>query len=145
MLNKHASVMLGSLLGLSLCATAATAAITIPPAAISAGTATQADAPLLQDAKVVVSIGAGPRYDRNMHGNRCNYRHDNCNHYYRGHYYQNQWWAFPLVIGNTMSNPGRHMHMNHVQWCSDHYRSYNRRTNTWLSTSGQYRQCNSPF
>ncbi len=145
MLNKHASVILGTLLGLGLCATAATAAITIPPAAIAAGEATQAQAPLLQDAKVTIGIGVGPRYNRQMHGNRCSYRRDNCRNFYRGHYYQNQWWIMPMIIGGTIGHSGSHMHNNHVQWCSDHYRSYNRHTNTWLSTSGQYRQCNSPF
>jgi len=34
---------------------------------------------------------------------------------------------------------------DHVQWCMDRYRSYNLRTNTWVSYSGRVRQCISPF
>jgi hypothetical protein len=145
MLNKHASTIVGSLLGLSLCATAATAAITIPSQAIMAAQPAQSESSLVQDARVTIGVGAYPRYNRNLHGDRCNYRHDNCRNFYRGHYYQNQWWAFPMVIGGTIGNSAGHRANSHVQWCMDHYRSYNIRSNTWLSNSGQYRQCNSPF
>jgi BA14K-like protein len=145
MFNTHASIVLGTLLGLSLGATAASAAIVAPPAALVTGGTTQTDAPLLQDARVTIGIGVNQRYNRRMHGNRCSYRHDNCRNYYRGHYYQNQWWILPLVIGSTIANSSHHMNNSHVQWCQDHYRSYNIRTNTWLSNSGQYRQCNSQY
>ncbi|MGR6432358.1 BA14K family protein [Rhizobium sp. PAMB 3182] len=33
----------------------------------------------------------------------------------------------------------------HVRWCLDRYRSYNPRTNRFLSYSGDYRVCHSPW
>lgn len=33
----------------------------------------------------------------------------------------------------------------HVDWCLDRYRSYNPRTNQFLSSSGYYKACRSPF
>jgi len=33
----------------------------------------------------------------------------------------------------------------HVEWCFNHYRSYNPRNNTWVSYSGEVRQCISPY
>jgi hypothetical protein len=37
------------------------------------------------------------------------------------------------------------MGSDHVEWCRDRYRSYNVRTNTWVSYSGRVRECVSPF
>ena len=145
MSNKYASSILGVALGLGLGLSAASAAMPVLMPNITKGAPIATDNQLLQDAKVTIGIGIGGGYNRRMHGNRCSYRHDNCRHYYRGHYYQNQWWAFPLIVGGAIANSNHHMNSNHVQWCSDHYRSYNMRNNTWLSNSGQYRQCNSPY
>jgi hypothetical protein len=33
----------------------------------------------------------------------------------------------------------------HVEWCSNRYRSYRPRTNTWTSYSGKVRRCISPY
>ena len=33
----------------------------------------------------------------------------------------------------------------HVEWCLNRYRSYNVRTNTWVSYSGRVHQCVSPY
>jgi hypothetical protein len=33
----------------------------------------------------------------------------------------------------------------HAEWCSNRYRSYKPRTNTWTSYSGQVRRCVSPY
>jgi hypothetical protein len=33
----------------------------------------------------------------------------------------------------------------HVEWCYDHYRSYNHRTNTYIRSSGRETYCRSPF
>ena len=146
MSNKYASAILGTLLGLSFGASAAFAAMPAPSPAIMMGGTMSSDRELLQEAKVTINVGVNGGYNRRMHGNRCDYRHDNCRHFYRGHYYQNQWWTFPFVVGGTIGNSHNHrLSNNHVQWCQDHYRSYNIRTNTWLSNSGQYRQCNSPY
>jgi hypothetical protein len=91
------------------------------------------------------------RYDRNRHGPRCSRWSRNCGHFYRGYYYGSPWWTLPLV-GSTVvigSSPryysGRRAGSRHVQWCLDHYRSYNVRTNTWISYDGDVRQCRSPY
>ena len=33
----------------------------------------------------------------------------------------------------------------HIEWCLEHYRSYNPRDNTFMSYSGRVRECDSPF
>ena len=33
----------------------------------------------------------------------------------------------------------------HVQWCLNHYRSYNPSTNTFMGYDGYAHNCNSPF
>ena len=33
----------------------------------------------------------------------------------------------------------------HVRWCYNRYRSYQERSNTWVSNSGRVRQCRSPY
>ena len=87
------------------------------------------------------------RYNRRVHGDRCLYRRDNCRYYRSGYYYRSPWWLLPLAIPGAVigSTSRRAFGSNHVQWCSDRYRSYNPRTNLWLSYSGQYRQCVSPY
>ena len=87
-------------------------------------------------------------WDRARHGNRCRTRYGNCQHYHNGYYYSTPWWSLPLVgaaiiVGSTARGGG--YGNAHVQWCFDRYRSYNRRTNTWVSYSGDVRQCRSPY
>ncbi len=88
-------------------------------------------------------------WDRKRHGDRCRTRHGNCRHYYRGYYYATPWWTLPLIGGAYAfgaQNRYYERHGNaHVEWCLDRYRSYNVRTNTWVSYSGQVRQCISPY
>ena len=33
----------------------------------------------------------------------------------------------------------------HVQWCYDHYRSYDARSNTFMGYDGYRHECNSPY
>ncbi len=40
--------------------------------------------------------------------------------------------------------PGRNWN-RHVRWCLDRYRSYNPQTNRFLSSSGYFRVCRSPY
>jgi len=42
------------------------------------------------------------------------------------------------------ARPGRSWD-RHIDWCLDRYRSYNPRTNQFLSSSGYFRTCRSPF
>lgn len=93
-------------------------------------------------------------WNRDNDGPRCRYRRGDCRHYYRGYYYVNPWWLVPpVVIGGSRyydedyyddqatGSYGR----RHVEWCLDRYRSYNPRTNTWISYSGEVRHCVSPY
>ena len=100
-----------------------------------------------------------PRYNRYYHGYRCNSWTRNCSHYYHGYWYQNPWWTYPAVgIGIGLGAgayydddyyapppPARAYGNRHVRWCLDRYRSYNPRTNTWVSYSGRVNQCISPY
>jgi hypothetical protein len=89
------------------------------------------------------------KWSRNRHGDRCHRRSNRCKHYYRGFYYENPWWIFPMIgAGIALSDRGSYYDgygSRHVEWCLDHYRSYNIRTNTWVSYSGHVRQCISPY
>lgn len=88
-------------------------------------------------------------WDRKRHGDRCRTRHGNCRHYYRGYYYATPWWTLPLIGGPYFLGAQNRYYDRygnaHVEWCIDRYRSYNVRTNTWVSYSGQVRQCISPY
>ena len=91
-------------------------------------------------------------YDRRNHGPRYRYRYGGYNYYYGGYYYNRPYWnlTIPLVIGPTVPNyyyqpRYRGYGQRHTNWCYAQYRSYNVRSNTWVSYSGQVRQCISPF
>lgn len=88
------------------------------------------------------------KWSPDRHGDRCSRRNNHCRHYYRGFYYENPWWILPMVgAGIALSNRGYDdgYGSRHVEWCLDHYRSYNIRTNTWVSYSGRIRECISPY
>lgn len=90
-------------------------------------------------------------YDRHRHGARCGSWSNHCRYRHGGYYYENPWWLFPMVgagiaLGAAGAYDGDGGYGNrHVQWCLDHYRSYNPRSNTWVSYSGAVRQCISPY
>lgn len=85
-------------------------------------------------------------WDRNRDGSRCRSRSNNCRHYHNGYWYANPWWALPLIGGSIILNSqNNRSESRHVSWCEDQYRSYNRRTNTWIANSGDVRQCVSPY
>ena len=89
-------------------------------------------------------------------GRRCSERFGNCRHFHNGYYYETPWWTLPLIIGGGIAAnnvyddyddgyDGGGYGSRHVEWCLDRYRSYNPRTNTWVSYSGNVNQCNSPY
>jgi BA14K-like protein len=84
------------------------------------------------------------REDRSDRRWRCSYRDPYCRDYMGGRFYDDRrrWNRGP---GITFRFNGPSLSIRHVDWCRDRYRSYNPRTNTWLSYSGQYRQCVSPY
>lgn len=93
-------------------------------------------------------------YDRAYHGARCDSWSDNCRYRHGSYYYETPWWVTPVVgagiaIGAASAAvtgyPEIGYSTRHVRWCGDRYRSYNARTNTWVSNSGRVRQCESPY
>ena len=88
------------------------------------------------------------KWDRHRDGIRCTARNNNCRHFYRGYWYATPWWTLPLVGSTIVVRPGvsgNGGYSRHVEWCMDHYRSYNVRTNTWVAYSGEVRECVSPY
>lgn len=89
----------------------------------------------------------------NSWNNRCGYN----NHY--NNWYGNPGWVlggiglgFGLGYGAGYYNNGYYGDRyyggygnRHVAWCLNRYRSYNPRTNTWVSYSGRVYQCRSPY
>lgn len=51
----------------------------------------------------------------------------------------------PPVYADPGYRPPGRAWARHVDWCLDRYRSYNPRSNQFLSTSGYYKVCRSPF
>jgi hypothetical protein len=51
----------------------------------------------------------------------------------------------PPVYVEPGYRPPRNVRARHVEWCLNRYRSYNPRTNEFLSSSGYYKTCRSPF
>jgi hypothetical protein len=51
----------------------------------------------------------------------------------------------PPVYVEPGYRPPRNVWARHVDWCLNRYRSYNPRTNEFLSSSGYYKVCRSPF
>jgi len=94
----------------------------------------------------------GVYYDRRRHGMRCGSWSNRCRYRHGGYYYENPWWLFPMVgAGIAIGAAGAYADghdgygSRHVAWCLDRYRSYNPRYNTWVSYSGNVRQCISPY
>jgi BA14K-like protein len=154
MFKKFYPLALASALGVATFAahssSASAAALVIPQ--VLAGEAQSASDGRLQDAR---HRGQIHNYNRNDHGRRCRTRDGGCRHFHRGYYYETPWWTIPLIIGGAIASSDRDYYdddrfegrgnSRHVQWCFDRYRSYNPRYNTWVSYSGDERQCRSPF
>lgn len=114
-----------------------------------------------------VSIGVRV-WDRYRDGPRCYRRYGGCNYYYQGWWYARPWWrvappprygygylppspppvyydeAPPPYPGYSYDGPTPGG-SRHVEWCLQRYRSYNPRTNTWVSYDGEIRRCVSPY
>ena len=150
MLPKISLLAAGALLGFS--------AMTFPSGHVSAAgmplstpAATQSN---VVDGVIQVAERKGDRrlrdrWDRRRDGQRCSKRFGNCRHFHRGYYYETPWWTLPLIVGggialNNAYDDDRYGD-RHVEWCLDRYRSYDPRTNTWVSYSGNVNQCNSPY
>jgi hypothetical protein len=86
-------------------------------------------------------------WDRHRHGDRCNRWSSRCRYRYGNFFYENPWWILPMVgAGIAIGASGNDGYgSRHVEWCLNRYRSYNVRTNTWVSYSGRVNQCVSPY
>jgi len=104
------------------------------------------------------------RYDRQRYGDRYRYRHGSFRHYYGGYYYSRPWWNYGSGVSINLGSPYgyggyyaprpayyaprpvyRVAGGGHVQWCLDHYRSYNPNTDTFIGYDGYAHRCNSPY
>jgi hypothetical protein len=78
------------------------------------------------------------------HGPRCRSWSNSCRFYYGGWYYNNPWWTVP-VIGAGAVALSNSSGSRHRAWCAGRYKSYNAQTNTYVSSNGKRKQCNSPY
>ena len=145
MLKKYQSLALASLLAIGGFAMANGGA---SAAAIPLVTQYSADGAGLLQVNHRRSHNERRFWDRRRHGDRCRWRRGDCRHYYRGYYYRTPWWsiaAVPLIVGGAVIAGDRDWGDDHVEWCLNRYRSYNPRTNTYVSYNGVRRQCHSPY
>jgi BA14K-like protein len=59
-------------------------------------------------------------------------------HFFNGWWYDEPWWSYETAYVGLSGDA-------HVQWCINHYRSYNPDNNTFVSYSGEIRECVSPY
>ncbi len=152
MLNKYRPLALAALLGVGAFAVSVSgaSAAAIPAVKqIAAGDVTNGGNPLLVDVAYRCRDGRrcwNGRWNGRWDGRhqRYRYRRNNFVFFYGGYYYDNPWWlGAPVIVARPAYYGG--WSRRHVAWCLDRYRSYNPRTNTWVSYSGEVRQCISPY
>ena len=134
MLNKYRTLILGTMLGLGTLAfsgAGASAAAMLPLAPVASGEANG-----LNDG--IVQVNHKKKKRRHHHFNRSGL-------------------FLPLIIGGfgayNYYDDGYYddgygyagVSSAHVRWCLNRYRSYNPRTNLWVSYSGKKYQCDSPY
>jgi len=74
-------------------------------------------------------------------------------HYRHGYRHYGDWWVPPALFGffagsaiAGAANGGYYVSGNaHVRWCEEHYRSYDRRSDTYQPYNGPRRRCISPY
>jgi hypothetical protein len=69
---------------------------------------------------------------------RFRHRHGRFVHFFNGWWYAEPWWSYDTAYVGLYGDA-------HVQWCINHYRSYNPDNNTFVSYSGEIRECVSPY
>jgi hypothetical protein len=139
---KHSLIALAAMgAGLIVFSATEASAVTITPQ--KPAIAAAADNSLL----VEVRKHRDRRWDRRRHGDRHHRRSNRYRHYYGGYYYENPWWLLPMIgAGIALGHRNYDGYgSRHVEWCMNRYRSYNVRTNTWVSYSGRVNQCVSPY
>lgn len=84
------------------------------------------------------------RHGKRWHGHRhWRGRYHHRRHWRGGGYWRGGvWFGAPAVV---IKVGPRHRWNRHVRWCRNHYVSYRRADNTWMSNSGVRRVCVSPY
>ena len=151
MTNKFRTLVLGASLGLgTLVFSGATVSAAMLPLAPGASNA-------VNSANTGIAEIKHKGNSWKFRNNRCYDNYVGCR-YNRGHYRNGVFLSLPLIIGGGYA-ANRYYDdygygddayydgggSSHVQWCLNRYRSYNPRTNTWVSYSGQVRQCVGPY
>lgn len=87
-----------------------------------------------------------PGYYNGYRGRTCRYWSNSCRFYYNGWYYNSPWWTVPVIgAGVVAITNGNGSSSRHKAWCQGRYKSYNPKNNTYVSSSGKVKQCNSPY
>jgi hypothetical protein len=87
-----------------------------------------------------------PGYYNGYRGPHCRNWSNSCRFYYNGWYYNSPWWTVPVIgAGVVALTNGNGSGNRHKAWCENRYKSYNAKTNTYVSSSGKRKQCNSPY
>ena len=83
-------------------------------------------------------------WNNRYYGRRCGYYSSYCRYRYGGYWYPNQWWLPGLGVGIALSATANYG-SKHKTWCANKYRSYNPKTNTYVTKKGVKKTCNSPY
>ena len=83
------------------------------------------------------------RYNSHRYGPRYRAYRPGYGYYYGGYWYRRPWWTFTVPV--PVPAPAPAYGNAHVQWCLNHYRSYNPRTDMFLGYDGYYHRCRSPY
>lgn len=159
MLNKYSTIVLGAMLGLGTMAftgTDASAAAMLPLSPIASGEANAAN-------DGIVQVNHKKNWQNKHFNNNCFYKNGGCYNKHRNNNrrdrFDRSYLFLPLVIGGGYGGynyydddyddyddyDGGGLSSRHVRYCLNKYQSYNPRNNTWVSFSGQVRQCRSPY
>lgn len=150
MLNKYSTLVLGAMLGLGTLAftgTGTSAAAMLPLASGEANAVSDG----------IVQVKHKKKSHKKHYSYYCNDWNGGCHNYRRRHDFDGSYLFLPLIIGGGYGAYDYYdddynddygysgVSSKHVRWCLKRYRSYNPRTNLWVSYSGKKHQCNSPY
>jgi hypothetical protein len=158
MLKKYSTLVLGAMLGLGTLAftgAGASAAAMLPLSPPAIGEANAINGGVIQ----VKHKDKGHK----KHSNYCNDWNGGCynKHKHRRNHYDRSYLYLPLIIGGGYGGYNYYgddyyddyddyddydgLSSRHIRYCLNKYRSYNPRTNLWVSFSGRVKQCYSPY
>jgi len=156
MSNKFSTIALGTMLGLGTLAFSGASASAAAMFPLSPAVTGQANAA----SDGVVQVNHKKKWKKK-------WNNDNYDWQYRKHRHRDRdgiYLGLPLIIGGAYAanryydddyydddygyddgDYGGGLSSRHVRYCLNKYESYNPRNNTWVSFSGQVRQCRSPY